>query len=87
MGSPEWLTRSVCDVLSTLWTERKTGRDRERGERQREYSRNGMDDHKGEGTKQEEVTDFGTHGKYFNHRKWQAGLGALGFNGDFVVSF
>lgn len=48
-------------------------KDREREERQRENSRNGTDDHKGEGTKQEEVTDFGTHGEYFNHCKWRFG--------------
>lgn len=90
LGSPERLTRSACDVLSTLWTERgrqgerqgekerqgerqgerETGErerqgERETGrERQREYQEmvNGMDDHNGEGTKQEEVTDFGHMG-------------------------
>lgn len=46
MGSSAWLTRSACDVLSTLWTERKTGRERQREERHRENSRNGTDDHR-----------------------------------------
>lgn len=66
-------------------TERKTGR--ERGETEREEdSRNSTDDHKGKGTKQEEVTDFGTHGEYFNHCKWQV-WGPWGFTGILLFPF
>lgn len=62
--------------------EKDREKETERGETERELKK--WDEYKGEGTKQEEVTDFGTHGEYFNHCKWRF-WGPWGFMG--ILSF